>query len=186
MRTRQKALAAIALAFTIVSPTWAQVRCTMPNQKVITFQTASKCPVDALKAETLDGKDITPPASERPASAAKPVSPPKPVAAKPIENHIVHPRREERVEPFDAARVICDHIKEKKAGLCSIDQESRMGRGPSIRIVTDGSVENLRQFCELISKQAYDLSKGSLRERYWVVKVFSRHDIFTPVASCNI
>ncbi len=64
MKTRQQVLAAAALAFAAITPALAQVKCSMPNQKVITLQTASRCPPDALKAETLDGRDITPPASQ--------------------------------------------------------------------------------------------------------------------------
>ena len=185
MKKRQQTLAAITLAFAAANPSWAQVRCTMPNQKIITLQTASNCPVDALKAETLDGKDITPPASERPTPRPS-IAKSKPVVPKPIENHIVQPRREERVEPFDAARVICDFIKEKKAGLCSIDQQPGPFKSPSIRVTTDGSVDEMRQLCQMLAKTAQDLSKGSLRERFWEIKVFSRHDIFTPVANCRV
>lgn len=185
MKISQQALAIVALALAAASPVWAQVRCTMPNQKVITLQTASKCPIDALKAETLDGRDITPPSSERPAPRPNPVQS-KPVAPKPIENHIVQPRREERVEPFDAARVICDFIKEKKAGLCTIDQQSGPTRSPNIRVITDGTVDDMRQLCQMLAKTAQNISKGSMRERFWSIKVFSRHDIFTPIESCRV
>ncbi len=185
MKTRQQVLAAAALAFAAITPASAQVKCTMPNQKVITLQTATRCPPDALKAETLDGKDITPPASQRP-PPPRTSAPPKAEEPKPIENHIVRPRKEEYVEPFDAARVICDFIEEKKAGLCSIDQQSGPSKSPGIRIITGGSAEELRQLCELIAKKANDLSKGSMRNRWWSVKVFSRHDIFTPVATCRV
>ncbi|KGH10144.1 hypothetical protein [Comamonas thiooxydans] len=185
MKTRQQALAAAALAFSAFAPALAQVKCTMPNQKVITLQTATRCPPDALKAETLDGKDITPPASQRP-PAPRTSAPPKAEAPKPVENHIVRPRKEEYVEPFDAARVICDVIEEKKAGLCSIDQQSRPTKSPSIRVTTSGTVDEMRQLCQTLAKSAHDLSKGSMRTRFWSVKVYSRHDIFTPVASCNV
>ena len=186
MKKSQQALAAIALAFTATSPAWAQVKCTMPNQKVITLQTASKCPIDALKAETLDGKDITPPASERPTPAPRPSNAQtKPIAPKPVENHIVRPRREEYVEPFDAARVVCTVIQDRKVGHCSIDQESRITRSPVIRVTTDGTVDEMRRLCQMLATTANDLSKGSMRS-IWTVKVFSRHDIFTPVASCKV
>lgn len=182
MKTSQKALAIVALTLATASPVWAQVRCTMPNQKVITLQTASKCPIDALKAETLDGTDITPPASERP--APRPAQT-KQVAPKPIENHIVQPRREERVEPFDAARTVCTVIQDRKVGRCSIDQESGRTRSPVIRVTTDGTVDEMRRLCQMLAKSANDLSKGSM-SGLWTIKVFSRHDIFTPIESCRV
>lgn len=186
MKTRQQALAAAAFAFSAFTPASAQVKCTMPNQKVITLQTATRCPADALKAETLDGKDITPPASQRPPPPGTSNLPAKAEGPKPIENHIVRPRKEEYVEPFDAARTVCSVITDRKVGLCSIDQEQRLGRWPSIRVTTDGTVEELRQLCQMLAKSANDISKGSMRERYWSVKIYSRHDIFTPVATCNV
>lgn len=184
MKTRQQALAATALAFAAFAPASAQVKCTMPNQTVITLQTATRCPPDALKAETMDGKDITPPASERPTPQPN-IAQPKPVAPKPIENHIVQPRREERVEPFDAARVVCTVIHDKNVGRCSIDQESGRTRSPVIRVTTDGSVDEIRRLCQMLATTANDLSKGSM-SGIWTIKVFSRHDIFTPVASCKV
>lgn len=184
MKISQQALAIVALALAAASPVWAQVRCTMPNQKVITLQTASKCPIDALKAETLDGRVITPSASERPAPRPSAVQA-KPVAPKPIENHIVQPRREERVEPFDAARTVCTVIQDRKVGRCSIDQVSGPTRIPVIRVTTDGTIEELRSLCMLLAKTSKDLSKGSM-EGIWSIKVFSKHDIFTPVASCRV
>lgn len=186
MKPSQQILAATAVALTAICPSWAQVKCTMPNQKIIILQTASKCPIDAVKAETMDGKDITPPASERkqvppPVSAQTGKSTPKPV-----EHYTVVPRREEYVEPFDTARAICTFIKERKVGLCSIDQESGLYKSPSIRVITDGNTDELRQLCKLLATRSHEISKGSMRSRYWSVKVFSKHDIFTPVASCDV
>lgn len=186
MKTSQLTLVTAALAFTAAHPAWAQVKCTMPNQKVIVLQTASKCPADALKAETMDGKDITPPASERPQTQRQSSPQASQRTPKPIEHYTVVPRREEYVEPFDTARTICTFIKERKVGLCSIDQESALYKSPSIRIVTDGSADDLRKLCKLLAEQSHDLSKGSMRSRYWSVKVFSKHDIFTPVATCKV
>ena len=40
---------------------FAQVKCTMPNGKTITLQSAARCPADATKAETLDGKPLPKP-----------------------------------------------------------------------------------------------------------------------------
>lgn len=184
MKTRQQVLAAAALAFSAIAPASAQVKCTMPNQKVITLQTATRCPPDALKAETLDGKDITPPASQRP-PPPRTSAPPKIEAPKPIENHIVQPRRVERVEPFDAARTICTVIQDKKASRCNIDQESGPTRSPVIRVTTDGTVDELRRLCQMLATTSKDLSKGSM-EGIWSIKIFSRHDIFTPVATCRV
>lgn len=186
MKKSQLPLVAAALALATAHPTWAQVKCTMPNQKVIVLQTASKCPADALKAETMDGKDITPPASERPQTQRQSGAQSSPRTPKPIEHYTVVPRREEYVEPFDTARTICTFIKERKVGLCSIDQESRLGRWPSIRITTDGSADELRQLCKLLAQKSHQMSNGSMRDKYWSVKVFSMHDIFTPVASCDV
>ncbi|WP_152547197.1 hypothetical protein [Delftia sp. RIT313] len=183
----QQTLAAIALAFAAIGPASAQVKCTMPNQKVITLQTASKCPADALKAETLDGKDITPPQSERRTPTPKPTTtaapPPTP---KPIENHIVRPRREEYVEPFDVARNICKVVKDHKAGICSISQANRVENTPYIRVTTDGTADELRKLCQMLAKSAHESSKGSMRDHFWYVRVYSRHDFFTPVDTCRI
>ncbi|WP_157158284.1 hypothetical protein [Delftia sp. Cs1-4] len=187
MLKSQQTLAAIALAFAATGPVSAQVRCTMPNQKVITLQTASKCPADALKAETLDGKDITPPQSERRTPAPRPtIVAPAPPTPKPIENHIVRPRQEEYREPFDVARNICTVVKDGKVGICSIDQARRPGDLPNIRVVSDGTTAELRQLCQMLAKMGNELSKGSMRNNNWEVKVFSRHDFFTPVETCRV
>lgn len=52
-------LAIIACAFATGAN--AQVKCTMPNGKTITFQSTPHCPPDATKAETLDGQALAPP-----------------------------------------------------------------------------------------------------------------------------
>lgn len=186
MKTSQLSLVTTALVLATTLPAWAQVKCTMPNQKIIVLQTASKCPADALKAETMDGKDITPPASERPQAQRPSNAQSSPRTPKPIEHYTVVPRREEYVEPFDVARIICTTIKERKVGLCSIDQESALYKSPNIRIITDGNTDELRQLCKMLAEKSHELSKGSMRSRYWSVKVFSKHDIFTPVASCKV
>lgn len=43
------------------SGAFAQVKCTMPNGKTITLQSAPRCPADATKAETIDGKPLPKP-----------------------------------------------------------------------------------------------------------------------------
>jgi hypothetical protein len=57
----------------------AQVKCTMPNGKVITQQLSDKCPAGAVRGETLDGKAIT--TTPKPAAALPSRDPFKPQTA---------------------------------------------------------------------------------------------------------
>ena len=57
----------VCVSVLLAMPVEAQVRCTMPSGVVIEQALASKCPADAIKGETLDGKPLPGPAKKAPA-----------------------------------------------------------------------------------------------------------------------
>lgn len=162
----------------------AQIKCTMPNGKTITLQTAKRCAADATKWETLEGQDITPASAPKPAPAAPPVA----SAPKKGETYIVPSKPQPvRRDPVDTAIAICAAIKKSSTAWCNVEQFSApLNRLPSIKIWDDVDMAGAIKTCRTFAEIALEMSGGTLRERHWSIKVYSKHSYAAPLTTCQI
>ena len=97
----------------------AQVRCTMPNGRVIEQQLSAVCPVGAVSGETFDGRPVE--VQKKPEPKPKPVKAPPPapqaVAPKPPPPAPVQHAQTE----FDQAYLLCAVLRSTGATTCEVN-----------------------------------------------------------------
>lgn len=186
MNIRQiKALGLVVCAALSAAQAFAQVRCTMPNGKVIEQKLAAVCPVGTVKAQTFDGRPagIAAPRTKSPPPevAATPAAPTQPVRPSPVPQSSGGLSSSDMA---DNATKICAALKRSGATECEVDFNAFE---PSyINVTLNISPRKANEFCTGIAKTARE---GGVRlatdMRPWELRVHTPFSV-RPVAACRL
>lgn len=176
--TPHTALLVVAL-FVLPPVAMAQVRCTMPNGKVITQQLSASCPQGAVKGETMDGRPIELP---RIAPPVAPVKPPAPVAAavpapRPAAPPVAQPTT------YDYAQVICKILESAGATTCEI--KSNVFTESTIEATLATSPRDASASCNLVTSTVRSKT-DVFKSASWKLLIFSPFSGNRPIAACRI
>lgn len=163
----------------------AQVRCTMPNGRVIEQKLAAVCPVGTVKAQTFDGLPaaIAAPRTQNPPPqvAATPAAPTQPVRPSPVPQSGGGLSSSDMA---DNATRMCASLKKSGATTCEVDFNAFE---PSyIDVTLNIAVGKANEFCVGIANAARD---GGLRlatdRRPWELRIRTPFSV-RPVAVCSL
>lgn len=157
----------------------AQVRCTMPNGRVIEQQLSDQCPQGAVKSETFEGK----PAPIVTTPIQRPVSP-QPLAPATVQKPS-SPKRES-TSAVELAYGLCGLLKQTGAATsCEVDVN--VFSLSFIDATVLDSPRSARQACLKFSESFRSGGSAPFREGAgWEMRLFSPYSGNRPIASCRL
>lgn len=155
----------------------AQVKCTMPNGVVATFNLSDKCPTGAIKQEKGNPDEVIQPTFKgeyREPTPLPPRSQPAPRVAPP-------PKKERDI--VEEAYGICKLLKMSGATTCDVNVNIFSASFIDATIPT--TPKDARMTCLLVANQTRKPGSPFVG-RGWQLKIFSPYGQNRPIATCTL
>lgn len=159
----------------------AQVKCTMPNGVVATFNLSDKCPAGAVKSEKGDPETVMKPNFKGEYREPEPLRMPTKVVPPPARDAPPPPKKERDI--IQEANAICVLLKANGATTCDVNVN--IFSASFIDATVPTTPQHARMVCLHVANETREPGSPFVG-RGWQLKIFSPFGNNRPIAVCTL